>query len=167
MTDSKGTVVNFKNTLIILTSNLGSEFFPASFEKKDEDKLKGQITEKTKEFFRPEFLNRLDDVIIFERLTRDSLGAIIDVQMVNLNARLREKNIYLTLTDAARTWFLENGFSSEYGARPLKRLMQSKIKDKLADGILSGNIKDGTSLQIDVIGSEMEISECSERKKMH
>ena len=167
LTDSKGTVVNFKNTLIILTSNLGSEFFPASFEKKDEDKLKGQITEKTKEFFRPEFLNRLDDVIIFERLTRESLDAIIDVQVVHLNTRLREKNIYLTLTDAARAWFLENGFSSEYGARPLKRLIQSKIKDKLADGILSGNIRDGTSLQIDVIGSEMEISECSERNKMH
>ena len=167
LTDSKGTLVNFRNTLIILTSNLGSEFFSTGFETGDGDAMKTRIIQKTKEFFRPEFLNRLDDLIIFEQLNRDNLGAIVDVQIENINSRLNDKNIHLSLTGSARSWLAKNGFSPEYGARPLKRLLQSKIQDKIADGILAGNIKDGTILQVDAINNEMQISECFKRAKMH
>ena len=146
---------------------MGSEFFPTSFEAEDENELKNQLAKKTKEFFRPEFLNRLDDIIIFERLSKDNLGAIVDVQIDHLNARLREKNMHLTLSDKARSWFVKNGFSPEYGARPLKRLLQNKIQDKIADGILAGNLKDGASLQLDAVGDQMKILEFSKLKKLH
>ena len=167
LTDSKGTLVNFKNTLIVLTSNLGAEVFSTSFKTEDEPLLHDTIIMKTKDFFRPEFLNRLDDIIVFERLSRENLGAIVDVQIDNLNVRLNEKNIHLILSESARKWFTKHGFSLEYGARPLKRLIQNKIHDNIADGILSGNIKEGASLLAEARGDEMQISENSDRKKMH
>ena len=167
LTDSQGKRVNFKNTLIILTSNLGSELFPTCFDTKPQLDLKSEVLEKAKDFFRPEFLNRLEDIIVFERLNLENLGAIVDVEIDIINSRLAEKNIHLVLTDSAREWFAKNGFSPEYGARPLKRLLQSRIQDKIADRILSGDITKGTSLQIDVIDEETQISKCSDRKKMH
>ena len=167
LTDSQGKRVNFKNTLIILTSNLGSELFPRCSDTKPQLDLKSEVLEKAKDFFRPEFLNRLEDIIVFERLNLENLGAIVDVEIDIINSRLAEKNIHLVLTDSAREWFAKNGFSPEYGARPLKRLLQSRIQDKIADGILSGDITKGTSLQIDVIDEETQISKYSDRKKMH
>jgi len=167
LTDSQGKRVNFKNTLIILTSNLGSELFPSCSDTKPQLDLKSEVLEKAKDFFRPEFLNRLEDIIVFERLNLENLGAIVDVEIDIINSRLAEKNIHLVLTDSAREWFAKNGFSPEYGARPLKRLLQSRIQDKIADGILSGDITKGTSLQIDVIDEETQISKYSDRKKMH
>ena len=167
LTDSQGKRVNFKNTLIILTSNLGSELFQRCSDTKPQLDLKSEVLEKAKDFFRPEFLNRLEDIIVFERLNLENLGAIVDVEIDIINSRLAEKNIHLVLTDSAREWFAKNGFSPEYGARPLKRLLQSRIQDKIADGILSGDITKGTSLQIDVIDEETQISKYSDRKKMH
>ena len=167
LTDSRGTIVNFKNTLIILTSNLGSEFFTTGFPSEDENELQLKVINKAKEFFRPEFLNRLDDIIIFERLNREKLKAIVDMQIENLNTRLNEKDISLVMSDSARSWFAKNGFSPEYGARPVKRLLLNEIQDKLADGILSGKIKNGIALKVDAIDEEIHISESFYHKKMH
>ena len=123
--------------------------------------------DKIKKFFRPEFLNRLDDIIVFNKLERDSLKLIVDVQIDSINERLSEKRINITLTERAKTWFAENGFSEEYGARPLKRLLQNKLKDKVADGLLSGKIKDGASLEVDMHGNEVKILTSSIDKRMH
>ena len=166
LTDSKGTRVNFKNTLIILTSNLGSDFSPTvsevgSFQRQED------ILTKTKAFFRPEFLNRLDEIVVFDKLKRDSLEAIVDVQVENINRRLSEMQINLMLTGRAKRWFAENGFSDEYGARPLKRLLQSKLQDNIAEGLLIGKIKDGALLKVDLLANEICISTVLDRKKMH
>jgi ATP-dependent Clp protease ATP-binding subunit ClpB len=167
LTDSHGTLVNFKNTLIILTSNLGSEIATQDFEAESSIGLEENILTKTKAFFRPEFLNRLDDIIVFKKLKKDSLKLIVDVQVDKINERLSEKHITIVLTQQARTWFAENGFSDEYGARPLKRLLQSKLQDKIADGLLSGVIKEGASLTVDLVGNEINVTPLSNRKKMH
>jgi ATP-dependent Clp protease ATP-binding subunit ClpB len=167
LTDSQGTLVNFKNTLIILTSNIGSEVLPIGAETVLSQDAEEGILTQTKAFFRPEFLNRLDDIIVFDKLNKDSLKLIVDVQIGNINRRLSEKKINIAFTEHARNWFAENGFSDEYGARPLKRLLQTKLLDKIADGLLSGNIKDGALLRVDFIGNEMRLAYCSDRKKMH
>ena len=173
LTDSQGTLVNFKNTLIILTSNLGSETVSrdsGAYLIKEENK---DILSKTKMFFRPEFLNRLDDIVVFDKLKKDSLKLIVDVQVDIINKRLSEKRISILLTDQARNWFVENGFSDEYGARPLKRLLQNNLQDKIADCILSGDIKalEGSealeALEVDLIGNEITISPVSPSKKLH
>jgi ATP-dependent Clp protease ATP-binding subunit ClpB len=167
LTDSQGTQVNFKNTLIILTSNLGSEFVSDASHKKKFQGLREGILSETKSFFRPEFLNRLDDIIIFDKLKKDSLESIVDIQVGSLNRRLSEKHINLTISQRARSWFAENGFSDEYGARPLTRLFQSKLQDQIADGLLSGNIKEGASLNVDLIGNKLTLLDSSSRQKMH
>ena len=167
LTDSQGTMVNFKNTLIILTSNLGSETIASSSEFKHSKGLEEAIMNKTKAFFRPEFLNRVDDIIVFNKLKKESLELIVDVQIERINKLLSEKFITIFLTQSARVWFAENGFSDEYGARQLKRLLQSELQDKIADGLLLGEIKDGASLKIDFKGNEMKISASSARNKMH
>ena len=167
LTDSHGTLVNFKNTLIILTSNLGSEITAQDFETESSGELEDNILIKTKAFFRPEFLNRLDDIIVFKKLKKDSLKFIVDIQVDRINRRLSEKQIRIVLTEQARTWFVENGFSEEYGARPLKRLLQSKLQDKIADGLLSGFIKEGATLTVDLVGNEINVAFFSNRKKMH
>ena len=167
LTDSHGTLVNFKNTLIILTSNLGSEITAQDSTAENSGRLEEDILIKTKTFFRPEFLNRLDDIIVFKKLKKDSLTLIVDVQVERINKRLSEKHISILLTEKARAWFAENGFSDEYGARPLKRLLQSKLQDKIADGLLSGVIKEGASLTVDLVGNEIAVVSSSNRKKMH
>ena len=167
LTDSQGTLVNFKNTLIILTSNIGSG---VTLKNPDKEPLQGihkDTLDKIKEFFRPEFLNRLDDIIVFNKLERDTLKLIVDAQIDSINERLSEKRINITLTERAKTWFAENGFSEEYGARPLKRLLQNNLQDKVADGLLSGKIKDGASLEVDMHGNEVKILTSSIDKRMH
>jgi ATP-dependent Clp protease ATP-binding subunit ClpB len=167
LTDSHGTLVNFKNTLIILTSNIGSEVTARDSKTDNAEGLEGKILNKTKAFFRPEFLNRLDDIILFKKLTKDSLTSIVDVQVERMNKRLSDKHISISLTEKARTWFAENGLSDEYGARPLKRLLQSKLQDKIADGLLSGVIKERGSLTVDLVDNEIAVVNLSNRKKMH
>lgn len=167
LTDSQGTLVNFKNTLIILTSNLGSEVSPIDSSMEQAKKLDEHILNKTKAFFRPEFLNRLDDIVVFDKLKKNSLKLIVDVQVDNINQLLSEKRIKIMLTEQARTWFAEYGFNDEYGARPLKRLLQSKLQDKIADGLLSGSIKDGASLKVDLIKSEIRVLASSNHMNMH
>ena len=166
LTDSKGMVVDFKNTIIILTSNLGAEAY-ADYNDESRSLVADRIMKKTKDYFRPEFLNRLDDIIVFEKLSRNDLRSIVDVQMDRINFRLVDKNISLQLSDNAKDWLAEHGYSSEYGARPLKRLLQGKIQDKIADGILSGHISEGASLIVNESLGEMTISEAPRRSNMH
>jgi ATP-dependent Clp protease ATP-binding subunit ClpB len=112
LTDSQGSLVNFKNTLIILTSNLGSDVFPGNYTIDVSQKLAENVLSKAKDFFRPEFLNRLDDIVVFDRLKSESLEAIVDLQIDSINRRLGEKNINLTLTNSARSWVAKNVFSN-------------------------------------------------------
>ena len=142
--------MDFKNTLIIMTSNLGSEFLVALGEKQDVDEVREQVMGVVKSAFRPEFLNRLDDIILFHRLKRANMNAIVDIQMARLKKLLVDRKIEIELTDAARTALADKGYDPAYGARPLKRVIQKQVQDSLAEEILAGNVKDGDSVKVDV-----------------
>ncbi len=150
LTDGQGRVVDFKNTLIILTSNLGSEYLVALGENQDVDEVRDQVMGVVKSAFRPEFLNRLDEIILFHRLKRAQMGAIVDIQMQRLRKLLAERKIDVTLTDAARELLAEKGYDPAYGARPLKRVIQKSIQDSLAEEILAGRVKDGDQVEVGV-----------------
>jgi ATP-dependent Clp protease ATP-binding subunit ClpC len=147
LTDSKGRVINFKNTIIIMTSNVGagqikkmSSFGFSSSSDDGYDNMKDSINEALKESFKPEFLNRVDDVIIFRKLTKEEAGKICYKIIDGLRERLSDRNIDLVIDDAAMDKLLEEGYNDLYGARPLKRVIQKRIEDRLSDEILSGNI---------------------------
>ncbi len=149
LTDGQGRTVDFRNTILILTSNLGSQFLadPAL----DGPTKRERVMEVVKKAFRPEFLNRLDDLVMFDPLTREDLGQIVGIQLAKLNSRLSARRINVELTEAARDWLGETGFDPIYGARPLRRLVQSAIEDPMARGLLSGQIHDGQSVRFDRI----------------
>jgi ATP-dependent Clp protease ATP-binding subunit ClpB len=151
LTDTKGRVVDFKNTVIIMTSNLGSDLIIEAYgeaeEKKkevDEEKLRQQVMEVLKQKFRPEFLNRFDDIIVFEALSQEDIEKIIDLQIAKINQQLEEKGIKLELTSEAKKFLLEHGYDPAYGARPLKRAIQKYLLDELAMLMIEGKIKKGT-----------------------
>ena len=147
LTDGQGRVVDFKNTILILTSNLGSQYL--ADEKLDADTKQKAVMEVVRKSFRPEFLNRLDEVVMFEPLTLENLTHIVDIQLQRLNSRLAERRITLHVTPAGEEWLAKTGFDPVYGARPLKRLVQSSIEDALAKRLLSGEIGDGDSVTFD------------------
>jgi ATP-dependent Clp protease ATP-binding subunit ClpB len=148
LTDGQGRTVDFRNTILILTSNLGSQFIadPALDEAATRDKVLAVV----RATFKPEFLNRLDDVIVFDALTTDELTEIVDLQVHRLAARLAARRLTLEVTPAAKEWLALTGFDPVYGARPLRRLIQSAIGDKLARGLISGNISDGVKVLVDL-----------------
>jgi ATP-dependent Clp protease ATP-binding subunit ClpB len=150
LTDGQGRTVDFKNTLIVMTSNLGSEFLVNLAENQDSDDVKEQVMEVVKRQFRPEFLNRVDDIILFHRLMRQHMGAIVDIQLERLQKLLSDRKIALSLSDEAKMRLAELGYDPAYGARPLKRVIQKNVQDPLAEEILSGRIKDGDEVQVDV-----------------
>ncbi len=150
LTDGQGRTVDFKNTLIIMTSNLGSEFLVNLAENQDVDEVREQVMGVVKAAFRPEFLNRLDDIILFHRLKRANMNAIVDIQMARLKKLLLDRKIEIELTDAARTALADKGYDPAYGARPLKRVIQKHVQDSLAEEILAGNVKEGDTVKIDV-----------------
>jgi ATP-dependent Clp protease ATP-binding subunit ClpB len=150
LTDGQGRVVDFKNTLIIMTSNMGSEYLVNLGENQDVDEVRDQVMTVVKGTFRPEFLNRLDEIILFHRLKRAQMGAIVDIQLLRLNKLLVERKIAVTLTEAARELLAEKGYDPAYGARPLKRVIQKSIQDSLAEEILAGRVKDGDSVDVGV-----------------
>ncbi|MFA5052837.1 MAG: AAA family ATPase [Parcubacteria group bacterium] len=167
LTDSKGKVVNFKNSIIILTSNAGSELgkeisrigFSSSdkeLEEREED-YRTRVMEALKDQFRPEFLNRLDDIVIFKSLTKNDLMKIVDIQLDSVRERLEEKGIKMSVNAAAKKYLAENGFDPEFGARPLKRLIQKVVLDKLADRLIRGEMKDGGKIKIGIENSEIKI----------
>ena len=143
LTDGQGRTVDFKQTLIILTSNLGSQALSTLPEGEDTSKAKAEVMEAVRAHFRPEFLNRLDEIIIFDRLSREDMFGIVDIQVGLLAKRLARRNITLELDDNARTWLAEKGYDPVFGARPLKRVIQHELQDELAEMILSGEIMDG------------------------
>ncbi len=151
LTDGQGRTVDFKNTLIIMTSNMGSDFLVNLPDGQDVDVVKDQVMDVVKQSFRPEFLNRVDDIILFHRLMRKHMGSIVDIQLERLAKLLSERKITVELTDAAKALLAEKGYDPAYGARPLKRVIQKLVQDPLAEEILSGRVTDGTDVQVDAV----------------
>jgi ATP-dependent Clp protease ATP-binding subunit ClpB len=148
LTDSQGRTVDFSNTIIVLTSNLGAHHIAQLPEDKDISEVRGDVMDVVRSHFRPEFLNRLDEIILFHRLGRSHMGAIVDLQLARVSKLLDARKISITLTDAAREWLGRVGYDPVYGARPLKRAVQKYVQDPLADMILRGTVKDGTTINI-------------------
>ncbi|QFT98245.1 Chaperone protein ClpB [Roseovarius sp. THAF8] len=153
LTDGQGRTVDFKQTLIILTSNLGSQALSQLPEGSDAAQAKRDVMDAVRSHFRPEFLNRLDEIVVFDRLNRDQMDGIVDIQMARLLKRLAARKITLELDDAARKWLADEGYDPVYGARPLKRVIQKALQDPLAEGLLAGDILDGSSVPV-TAGSE-------------
>ncbi|MEM8770619.1 MAG: ATP-dependent chaperone ClpB [Pseudomonadota bacterium] len=158
LTDGQGHTVDFKNTLIIMTSNLGAEYLAAQKEDEDSTLVRSQVMDAVRAKFRPEFLNRLDEMILFHRLTRANMDAIVDIQISRLGKLLTDRKITLELDDAARTWLGDKGYDPVYGARPLKRVIQKSLQDPLAELLLAGKISDGETLAISADGEALTIN---------
>ena len=159
LTDSHGRTVNFKNTLVIMTSNIGSPLLLEGIgpDGQIKEKVRQQVMEELKSSFRPEFLNRLDDVVLFKPLTLSEIGKIVDLQLGDLRQRLAEQRIGLTVTEAARDVLAQEGYSPVYGARPLKRLIQTKLETPVARLLVSGGVKDGQEIKVDAHRGNLEI----------
>ncbi len=158
LTDGQGHTVDFKNTLIIMTSNLGAEYLAAQPEGEDSDAVRGQVMAAVRGKFRPEFLNRLDEIILFHRLTRGNMDAIVDIQMARLTRLLADRKITLDLDDKAKTWLGDHGYDPVYGARPLRRVIQKALADPLAELLLAGKVGDGEVLDISAAGDALTIN---------
>ncbi len=168
LTDGKGKTVNFKNTIIVLTSNVGSELFKemsklgfdvsASAETKKQEDYRVRIRTSLKEHFRPEFLNRIDDIIIFNSLSREDVAKIVDIQLSELTKQVEERGIKLMIDPSAKKYIIDNGFDPEYGARPIKRMIQRTILDRLADKLIGGVIKNGSKVKISFEKSDIKVS---------
>jgi ATP-dependent Clp protease ATP-binding subunit ClpB len=154
MTDGHGRTVDFKNTIIILTSNVGSQWIQ-ELDVSQRDEMEQRITEALRANFKPEFLNRIDETIIFHNLTREQLGEIVEIQMQRLADRLAEMNIKLVLSDQARSLLAEKGYDQIYGARPLKRAIQKYIENPLSLKIIQGDIAAGAEIEALVEGDEV------------
>ena len=148
LTDGQGHTVDFRNTLIIMTSNLGAEFLVNQPEGEDTDKVRDQVMTVVRSAFRPEFLNRVDEIILFHRLKKEEMGRIVDIQMGRLAKLLEDRKIVVTLEPSAREWLSDKGWDPAYGARPLKRVIQKSVQDPLAEMILAGTVKDGETVDI-------------------
>lgn len=157
LTDGQGRTVDFKNTILIMTSNLGSQFLVN--EDMDADAKKKAVMDAVHMNFKPEFLNRLDDIVMFHPLTREELGGIVDIQVAGVAQRLTDRRITLDVTDSAREWLANTGYDPAYGARPLRRLVQTEVGDQLARILLAGKVHDGDTVLVDQTGGEhLELS---------
>jgi len=165
LTDSQGRTVDFKNTVIIMTSNIGSQFLTGLGER-EYDEIRNRVMESLKISFKPEFLNRIDDIIIFHPLSREHIKSIVDIQVERLKRLLKEKKVELTLTDSAKGLLANEGYDTAYGARPLKRLIQRRLQDPLATKLLEGEFREGDNI---VVGEDkgMLIFECKKAKRQH
>jgi ATP-dependent Clp protease ATP-binding subunit ClpB len=156
LTDGQGRTVDFRNTILILTSNLGSQFLvdqELSWAQKEES-----VTAMVRQAFKPEFVNRLDDIVIFSPLSEEDLGQIVELYVDRLQRRLAERRLELAVTPDARAWLAERGYDPIYGARPLRRLMQHEIDDRLATALLAGDIRDGDTVRVDLAGDELSVA---------
>ena len=174
LTDSKGRVVDFRNTLIILTSNVGAEaikrstrlgFTAVNDTKGDYDDMKGKVMEELKRSFRPEFLNRIDETIVFHSLGEEHIGQIVSLMSEELRKRLREYEVDFILTDKAKAFLAKEGFDPAYGARPLRRAIQKHIEDRLSEELLTGNVKKGDLLTIDEEDGKLSVVTTGEYSK--
>jgi ATP-dependent Clp protease ATP-binding subunit ClpC len=160
LTDGKGRTVDFKNTVLIMTSNVGSHTikkqkvlgFTASRDEKESvyEKMKDNVMEELRSSFRPEFLNRIDDIIVFHQLEEVHLKEIVEIMMKSLVKRIKEMNIEIEVSDEAKSLLMKKGFDPQYGARPLRRAITKMVEDQLSEEILKGNVKAGSKVQINV-----------------
>ena len=164
LTDGKGRTVDFKNTLIIMTSNLGSEILSNVSGADDGKKIRAQVMDIVKGAFRPEFINRIDEITIFHRLDKSAIKEIAQIQIANIEKRLSSRNIKLKVHDTAFVWIVNNGYDPIYGARPLKRLLKNNIENKLAVKIINGDIKDNDTAEIIGLNGGLEITKAKEKK---
>ncbi|MDH6532044.1 ATP-dependent Clp protease ATP-binding subunit ClpB [Aurantimicrobium minutum] len=156
LTDGQGRTVDFRNVILILTSNLGSQYLvdpELSWDEKER-----LVNETVRQAFKPEFVNRLDDIVVFSALSQEDLGQIVELYIDRLQKRLSERRLELAVTPQARTWLAERGYDPIYGARPLRRLMQHEIDDRLASAILNGSIRDGDVVRVDLQGDELTVA---------
>ena len=171
ITDSFGRKIDFRNTIIIMTSNVGAELikrqtslgFGISRDEESYENMKGKILEEAKRVFKPEFLNRLDDLIVFHTLTRTDLLTIVDLEVSKVVARIKNKDIHVTLNDAAREFLIEKGYDPTYGARPMRRAVERYMEDPLAEELLRGNIKAGDNDRRDARRHEARVPRCRTR----
>jgi len=170
LTDARGRKVDFRNTIVVLTSNIGAEMIQRQTAlgfavKRQEDKeealayeeMRKKLTDALKRAFRPEFINRLDSVIVFRALTRDEIKEIVGLELAKVEARLGERRIQIKTTDAATTFLADKGYDQEYGARPLRRVIQNEVEDRLSDGFLSGKFKEGDTVLIDLLEGNLDL----------
>jgi ATP-dependent Clp protease ATP-binding subunit ClpB len=148
LTDGHGRTVDFRNTVVIMTSNIASQLI-LSFKGQDYEKMKEQALEVLRQSFRPEFLNRVDEVVVFHPLTKEELRKIVDIQLSRLRQRLEDRKIILELTEKARDYLAEHGYDPSYGARPLKRMIQRELETALGRKLLSGEIRDASRVRVD------------------
>jgi ATP-dependent Clp protease ATP-binding subunit ClpB len=152
LTDGQGRTVDFKNTVLIMTSNVGSQFIVAE---SDEEKMREQVEGALSSYFKPEFLNRIDDVVIFQRLSKEQIKEIVELQVEQLVGRVRERGIEVELTDRARELLANLGYDPTYGARPLKRVIQKRLVDRLALAMLEGEFSDGDRVEVDAADGDL------------
>jgi len=163
LTDGQGRTVNFKNTVIVMTSNAGAEFIKregqlgfstkkdaAKTEKSNYNAMKEKVMTEVKKLFRPEFLNRLDDIIVFHELTEEQLRKIVDLMVKDLEGRLAERKIGLELTEKAKSWLSKEGYDPVYGARPLRRVIERYVENPLSSKVLRGELKEGDTVKVDL-----------------
>jgi ATP-dependent Clp protease ATP-binding subunit ClpB len=158
LTDGQGRTVDFRNTIIIMTSNLGGEILASQEKGQDSSQVRGPVMEIVRASFRPEFLNRLDEIILFHRLFPEHMGGIVDIQLGRLHKLLADRNIGIDLDQAAMDWLAEKGYDPVYGARPLKRVIQKELQNPLASMILEGSIEDGSKITVSTEGGKLTIN---------
>jgi ATP-dependent Clp protease ATP-binding subunit ClpB len=158
LTDGQGHTVDFRNTIIVLTSNLGAEILAALLEGQPSDAAREQVMEVVRRSFRPEFLNRIDEIILFNRLGRNEMKRIVDIQLKALQKLLDDRKIKLNVDEQAKTWLANTGYDPVYGARPLKRVIQRHLQNPLATMLLSGAIKDGDTVAVAVRDGQLAIN---------
>ncbi len=170
LTDAKGRKVDFRNTIIVMTSNIGSDLIrqdrsigfaarsgAAQNEKESYERMKTNVTDEVKKFFRPEFLNRIDATVVFHALTREHMNQIVELMLTEVASNLIEKGIDFDVTDEAKDWLAEHGYDPQFGARPLRRLIQDSVEDRLSDSILAGSLNPGDTAVIDVADGEIVV----------
>jgi ATP-dependent Clp protease ATP-binding subunit ClpB len=150
LTDGQGRTVDFRNTIVVMTSNLGADLLVALGENQNVDAVRDQVMSVVRANFRPEFLNRIDEIILFQRLKMEQMGAIVDIQMARLQKLLDDRKVTVELKPEARTWLAEKSYDPAYGARPLKRVIQKQLQDPLAEKLLAGEIKEGDKVRVGV-----------------
>jgi ATP-dependent Clp protease ATP-binding subunit ClpB len=159
LTDGQGRTVDFKNVLIVMTSNLGAEYLVNQKEGEDSSAVEGEVMSVVRSHFRPEFLNRIDEIILFHRLRREDMGAIVDIQFKRLAKLLEDRKVVLQLDAKGRQWLADKGYDPAYGARPLRRVIQKWVQDPLAERLLSGRIKDGATVKVSASGGTLTIDD--------
>jgi len=164
LTDGKGRTVNFKNTIVIMTSNIGSQLILEirGADEKNYTRMREQVLEALRRHFRPEFLNRIDEVVVFRALTEEQLSRIVEIQLDLLRKRLMERRIKLEVSDTARLYLARIGYDPVYGARPLKRLIQRDVETPIARLIVAGRVQDGDTVNVDAAGGEFKIGRKAE-----